>query len=53
MREKEAGRPSSAAHAGEVNVSFAWVFCLLSGEMALTAEDVVTMLDSSFTGCDI
>ena len=21
-------------------------------EMALTAEDVVTMLDSSFTGCD-
>ena len=42
----------TAAHAGEVSVSFAWVFCLLSGEMALTAEDVVTMLDSSFTGCD-
>ena len=35
-----------------VSFSFAWLFCLLSGEMALTAEDVVTMLDSSFTGCD-
>ena len=54
MREKEAGRPAgdNSCACGEVTVSFAWLFCLLSGEMALTGEDVVTMLDSSFTGCD-